>query len=599
MVGKVAMATAASPVGKDGDAQPCKKRREEDPSIKTITNYFSPLTKPMDKVLSPPKSCNILDYFKKTPTNEKVTSSIVERESTVNQANPLCIDNVKDCKSPVRTSSKLKRRGKRVDLNKKLSNMKIPGNDQVIEINSDVSREVQSPKKDDLNTSLTGNSASSLLVQELSDGDQHSKNSSNADICRKDAKKTGLEQNLTKNSLRRSRKRKHKEDMDFSESSFSSFSEEKKCENKLKQITSNITENESTINDLGPEVNADKASQVNDSTITVSFEDFLKSQGENEVDQNPEVGVLTLDSSVTADEMDNCESSQHLPLKKVTVLAQIHPVPPKSPSLLKEQKALRKIASIFLKQKSSEVEEECSLPLSNVEEIERMTWKRKSNVVIEEEELELAVLEAVSSEAVKSKATAEERHQFMKAFRQPTSDMVKNGVKKASGKLKEIEEKPSQHKGEVGDGNNTSNKKPDSETLKDSVDNDSHVNIEKSNTTKRRTNKLRKKKNKVLETREDVPNTSENNENKTTIDGAQVNENTLVDIRASPTKQSVLRRSPRQTKIEASKNITSKKTRVRTVSENEPGNNPLCASTPKANKKSLRKSTMYKAEMIT
>uniref|UniRef100_A0A8C3SFD3 ATPase family AAA domain containing 5 n=1 Tax=Chelydra serpentina TaxID=8475 RepID=A0A8C3SFD3_CHESE len=576
--------------------------------------YFSPLARTVDKV-SPPKSNNILDYFKKTSTNEKTTLLIGVGENKINQSYQLCVDDGKDCKSPLRPSSKsfskLKRRGKGVNLNSKLRDIKTSENQCVIEMNSNDSTDLMKPKEECLNTSFIVNSASALLaqkcVEELAADNQQSKNSSNTVTCRKDAKKTGLELNVSKNYLKKSRKRKHKDVTDLSENSSSENQLNEKELKDTKQITSSkIIESKSTVSNSSLEVNVDKTSQLNDSTVTVSFEDFLKSQGENKVDQIPETRMPTLNNFIIASETDksgstsdpeNDEESQQLPLRTVTVLAQIHPIPPKSPSLLKEQKVSRKIASIFLKQKGYEIERESSPSVLETEQTEQMTQKRKSNVVIEEEELELAVLEAVGPEAVKPKCTVEERHQFMKAFRQPASDTVKSGVKKIPGKLKEVSEKSSKQNEEMEESEAASNTRPESEILKDYIDKHSHCSTEKSSTTKERTNTLKKKGKKTKET--NFPNSSGNNEN--TGANAHIKEKTLDDIRIqSHPKQNELRRSLRQKKIETFKNIMPEKARIRnTVSENALGDSPLHASTPKSSNRSLRKSNMYKAEVIT
>lgn len=74
-------------------------------------------------------------------------------------------------------------------------------------------------------------------------------------------------------------------------------------------------------------------------------------------------------------------------------------------------------------------------------ENEQIGQKRKFNVVIQEEELELVVLEVGSFEVVKLKCILEERQQFMKVFRQLVLDVFKNGVKKFFDKQKEFNEK--------------------------------------------------------------------------------------------------------------------------------------------------------------
>ncbi|XP_019398344.1 PREDICTED: ATPase family AAA domain-containing protein 5 [Crocodylus porosus] len=596
---------------------PCKKRREEDPPIKTITKYFSPLARNVDKVLSPPKSNNILDYFKKTPpTNEKITLPLASGENKISPADQLSAGS-KDSKLTLKTSSKLKRKGKRVNLNNKLKEMQIPDNECVIEMTSDDSTETIEPKEDCLEADIVASSSSTSLMQKWVEGpaedEQQSKVSPNAVTCRKDAKKTGSELNGTKNKLQRSRKRKHKDDLDLSKS-FSSENQlnEKstnECQDKKQILHLKTIESQNTPSDLSLESNVEKASQLTDGTITVSFEDFLKSQEEN---MNPiqEAKMPTLDSTIAADEMDksdstsdpeNCKGSQQLPLRTVTVLAQVHPVPPKSASLLKEQKASRKIASIFFKHKGSEIEKESSPDILENEQTDQISQKRKSNVVIEEEELELAVLEAVGPEAAKPKCTVEERHQFMKAFKQPVSDVVKSGVKKIPGKVKETNEKSSKQKQGIEEGEVVSNKRLESKIPKVYANKRSHGHTENGSISKERTNRLKRKRKKVLETKGTnilIPNSISRNEDESIKDNVQMektNSDSILII-LSPKKKK-LRRSVRQKTVETSKNITPEKCRLRdALSEDALSDGPLQASTPKA---SSRKKNIYKAEVIT
>ncbi|KAM9281471.1 ATPase family AAA domain-containing protein 5 [Morus bassanus] len=609
MVGRVAVAAAAaaSLPGKDGDAQPCKKRREEDTSVKTITRYFSPLAKPMDKVLSPPKPNNILDYFKKTAVTEKATLPVVAGENKT----PLDADD-KDCKLPFKLPLKQKRRGKRVNLNVKLREMKESENQNEIEISSDDSRETTGLEQDGNDFIANCTSVDQKRATELVEDNVQRENFSNAVMYRKNAKKVGSEINGTKNRIRKSRKRKHKVNMDLSESFSSENQLNEKCkkesEGNKKTVSRTVAECGPTISDSSFEVHTDdKASQVNNSIITVSFEDFLKSQGENNVDHVEEDTKPTMDNSAIANETDKsesisdpekCEESQQLPLRTVTVLAQVHSIPPKLAPLRKEQKGSRKIASIFLKQKGCVGEKESSPPLLDSEQTEQVTQKRKSNVVIEEEELELAVLETGGSDSLKPKCTLEERHQFMKAFKQPTSDVIKSGVKKAPGKQKQAIGKSSKEK-EGPEDDIASNK---GLVAEDCLDKYTRSSPENNRTKTKRPKSFQKKGNrkKASETKEtNVSNTSNYNEDEDSGANVLTKANTLdVRISSSP-KVKELRRSLRQKKIKTSRNVTPKKYSIRnTFSEDELSGCPFQTSTPKASKQSLKKSNMYKAEVI-
>ncbi|XP_054702447.1 ATPase family AAA domain-containing protein 5 [Grus americana] len=610
MVGRVAVAAAAPSLpGRDGDAQPCKKRREEDNSVKTITRYFSPLAKPVDKVLSPPKPNNILDYFKKTSVTEKATIGNIAGENKT----PLDADD-KDCKSPFQPPLKRKRKGKRGNLNNKLIEMKESEHECEIEISSDDSRETTGLKQDSNDFIATCTLVGKKCVAELAEDNVQRKDLSNVVIDTKNVKKDGSQLNGRKNRLRKSRKRKHKVNMDSE--SFSSENQlnekyKKESEDKKKMVSPTIAECDATISDSSFEVHTDdKSSQVNNSIITVSFEDFLKSQGENNVDHVEEDTKPTMKNSATANEMDKsdsisdpekCEESQQLPLRTVTVLAQVHSVPPKLAPLHKEPKGSRKIASIFLKQKRCIGEKESSPPLLDSELTEQVTQKRKSNVVIEEEELELAVLETAGSDFLKPKCTLEERHQFMKAFRQPASDVIKSGVKKAPGKQKQAIGKSSKEK-EGPEDDIASNKGLEGGVPEDCVDKYTHSSPENNRTKPKRPKKFQKKGNrrrKASETKEmNVSNISNYNEDSGTN---VLTKEKALDLRISSSpKLNELRRSLRQKKIKTSKNVTPKKTRNRnTFSADELSGCPFQTSTPKASKQSMKKSNMYKAEVIT
>lgn len=554
----------------------------------------------MDKVLSPPKPNNILDYFKKTAVAEKATLPLGAGENKT----PFDADD-EDCKSPYKPPLKRRRKGKRVNLNNKLKEMKESENKHEIEISSDGSRETTGLKQDSSDFIATCTLVDQKSARELEDNAER-ENFSNAVVYRKNAKKVGSDINGRKNRIRKLRKRKRKVDMDLSEGFPSENQLNEKCKKETEDeeplVSPTIAERDVVV--ISDSSFDDKRSQVNNSIITVSFEDFLKSQGENNVDHIEGDAKPTTDNLATANEVDKsdtvsdperCEESQQLPLRTVTVLAQVHSIPPRLAPLHQEQKGSRKIASIFLKQKGCIGEKESSPPLLDSEQTEQVTQKRRSNVVIEEEELELAVLETAGSDSSKPKCSLEERHQFMKAFRQPTSDVVKSGVKKAPGKQKQAIGKSAKEK-EGPEDDIASHKGLESGVPEDSSP--------KNNRTKpKRPRKIQKKgsRRKALETKErNVSDTS--NCNKDEDSGANVltKENTLdVRISSSP-KVNELRRSLRQKQIKTPKKVTPKKPRIReTFSEDEISGCLLQTSTPKSRKQSLKKSSMYKAEVIT
>ncbi|KFO84933.1 ATPase family AAA domain-containing protein 5, partial [Buceros rhinoceros silvestris] len=591
---------------------PCKKRREEDTSVKTITRYFSPLAKPVDKVLSPPKPNNIMDYFKKTCVTDKGTLPVIGGENQT-----LLDGDDKDCKSPFKPSLKRKRKGKRVNLNNKLSKMKESENEQEIEISSVDSREKTGLKQGSADFIATCTLVDQKSAKELAEGNVQGENISSAVIHRKKVKKVGSETNGTKSTIRKSRKRNHKVNTDLS-GSFSSENQlnetcKKETEGKKKKVSPTAAECDTTANDSIVEVHMDdETPELHHSIITVSFEDFLKSQGGNNLDHVEEDTKPTMDSCATANgtdksdcisDLEKYEESQQLPLRTVTVLAQVHSIPPKLAPLHKEQKRSRKIASIFLKQKGCVGERESSPPLLESEQTEQVTQKRKSNVVIEEEELELAVLETAGSDSLKPKCTLEERHQFMKAFRQPTSDVIRSGIKKARGKQKQAIRKSSKEKEEPED-DIASKTGLESGVPEDNVDKCTYSSSENNRPKPRKPKKFQKKasrRRRASETTEtNVSGASTYSEGEELGANVLTKENTLDARIPSSPKANELRRSLRQKKSKTSKNITPKKPRIRsTLSEGGLSSCPLQTSTPKASKRSLRKSNVYKAEVIT
>ncbi|XP_048179938.1 ATPase family AAA domain-containing protein 5 isoform X1 [Corvus hawaiiensis] len=606
MVGRVTVAAAAaSPLlpGNDGDVQPCKKRREEDASVKTITRYFSPLAKPEDKALSSPKSNNILDYFKKTSATGNAAFPVGAGESKI-----LLDADDKECKSSFKPTLKRKRKGKKVNLNNTLKETKESENDHEIEISSDDSGITTGLQRDSNDFIASCALVDQKCARESAEDNVQRENFPNTVSSRKNAKSFGCETKGSKNRVRKSRKRKHKVNIDLSESSSSENEMNEMCKKETEE-TNTVAECGDAIGDSSFEVDMDDGtSQVNNCTITVSFEDFLRSQGENNVEGDTKPAM---DTSGTANEMDKsdsisdpekCEESQQLPLRTVTVLAQVHSIPPKLSPLNKEQKGSRKIASIFLKQKGRVGEKESSPPLLDTDQTEQVAQKRKSNVVIEEEELELAVLETAGSDSLKPKCTLEEKHQFMKAFRQPTADVTKSGVKKAPGKQKQAAAKSSKEK-EGSEDVIPSNKGLESGIREDYVDKHTHSKPKSNRTKPRRPRKVQKKGNrrkKASETKEtDVSNTSNYNGEEDSDANVITVENILDVIIPSSPKVSELRRSLRQQKTKTSTNVTPKKPRAKSAcSADELGGCPLETSTPKARRQSCKKSNIYRAEVI-
>ncbi|XP_049493814.1 ATPase family AAA domain-containing protein 5 [Panthera uncia] len=569
MVGVLAMAAAAAPPPvKNYEIEACKKRRKDDDrsSCKTITKYLSPTGKTGDSVFSPPKSSNILNYFRKTsPTNEKTQSA---KECKIKSLPPLPADSGKDCKTPLGVFSHIefKKRGKRVNLSHRLNNIKAE-NESPIEINSDDSKE-DSGLNNDFAESSTSVSLCKKRVEVLAESIQDIKKQSSTRTSIKSSKRVNPKQGITKNDCKKMRKRKHRDIIDLSESL--PLAEEisllqKDGKDRKERVPSLADEMGSPADCADSRGDIAKPARLKDRTITVSYEEFLKSHKENKVDLPDSTVAICIPSETVEDivksgsmsDPETCEISQHVRSKTVTVLAQVHPIPPKK---------TRKIPSIFLKQKQLETENSLSDP-----ENEQTVQKRKSNVVIQEEELELAVLEAGSSEASKPKCTLEERQQFMKAFRQPASDALKNGVRRSSDKQKELNEKSLNDEGRDGNSKKIMDN-PNIQMISNYGNSQSHT--DKGTFPKEKSKKLKKKGKKMLDTGATPGESRQGNTQK---------KGTTFSFKGKQS-QNRLRRSLRQKKTEVFKNTLFS-------SENLVGEDPLKISSP-YNKKSSRKTSV-------
>uniref|UniRef100_A0A3B4YSN4 ATPase family AAA domain containing 5a n=1 Tax=Seriola lalandi dorsalis TaxID=1841481 RepID=A0A3B4YSN4_SERLL len=200
--------------------------------------------------------------------------------------------------------------------------------------------------------------------------------------------------------------------------------------------------------DVSMEVNVDEASQLNNSTVTISFEDFVRSQGqdkgeediEDEQGKEEESKMTTGAEEMDTDRLENVgslEPSLQVSPRTVTIQAEVHVVSPKQEPV----KTVGKLASIFNKRKGamspSEVVTSPHTEAGHQLPSTSLVVKRKSNVVLQEEDLELAVLESESM----PKCSEAERKQFMAAFKRPNLDGSKTKPGKSQGKQKQPEEK--------------------------------------------------------------------------------------------------------------------------------------------------------------
>ncbi|XP_014342593.1 ATPase family AAA domain-containing protein 5 [Latimeria chalumnae] len=625
MVGMLAMADAVE----DFDFQPCKKQRKEshEPLVKTITNYFSPVSRTKDTVFTPLKSNNIRDYFKLTsPANEKTTPPHKIKDSKLNS--PENAEPETSLQTPSKPATNFKKRGKKVNLNQRISAIKKNEAPAVVDL-CDRSNDSERVNVECVSssTNIYCSKAPPLLAQICAEDQKitNKKKKSNGTLSlsakrKKAAKKVEFESTPEKDLKDGEKKLESKKDV--LEQSKEQQKKGEQCENGIKRVEpkqandSVLVESESTFSDASLEVNVDKMSWLNDSTVTVSFEDFLKSQEESRFDLTVESKTSELNDGEIEDggsavEPMGTEVTQQVSPRTLTVYAQVHSVPQTPTSSRPSRKISKKIASIFLKKKDCEPKrlEPVLLDSESPEKVDLLAQKRRSNVVIEEGELELAVLEVGSHVLEKPKCTQEEREQFMKAFRQPVSETGR----KCPIKQRDSQEKPSKQKDELHTGESRLeqenkprlNRATSKALTKKELEGDS-VAVKTGKKLKKRGRKASKQGEAKLTT-EDVhsvlsqENTKVGPKSRNARNANQNFENSI-NSPVQENNERVTRRSLRIQQVRTPSstipvNLGNGETLLSPEKFTEDG--PVQVSTPKTERRSLRKEDAYRAEVIT
>lgn len=411
-----------------------------------ITNYFSPVPKPVEKPFSPPRSNNIKNYFsRKTPPSQEKSSPPKQSKENCSESQPA--ENQPSSETGKRLPEKRKKTSKAA---KKLVSEAVSVTDESSCIIVEDERENKNSTADAVSSTLSSGTAA-----QLSKLSAVSSESDISDIT--DAKSVSDEQNeggplsevgsISENIVKQETvpnttelsptvpsKNKIKQVKTAARNAKKRPQKETKCcepeENKA----------EGSLCD-SMEVSMDEASQLNSSTVTISFEDFVRSQNKMEEDikdvkTKDHVGKNTTEAEkLNPEQLDvpkpkDCMSpSVQISPRTVTIQAEVHA------SKQEAFRAVGKVASIFTKKKgSSSPAEIVSSPQVSPTP---PNVKQKSNVVLQEEDLELAVIESEST----PRCSEAERKQFMAAFKQPSLDGSKTKAVKSQGKQKQGEEK--------------------------------------------------------------------------------------------------------------------------------------------------------------
>lgn len=552
--------------------QPCKKLRKDGdaPSVKTITNYFMP--KPVEKPFSPPRSNNIMDYFKRTsPAQEIKSCSQVAKENSP-QPSEQTIREVPG--KPIRGQGQ-KRTRKAKDNKKSKEEDAQTATDDVVLIESPSELAV----KESDTVAVPAQTCHDVFSNEES---EVRKNTTEADPNVLTVKNS-VESSEQKPSVNQSRKK----DCGNRKSAVRRNRKAKGGSEETKECDADAQE---PVCDAKLEESADKKS----STVTISFKDFLQNQNQEQEESNV---IPKTDTAETSNEGNTCNGQSDSvigPLqvspRTLTIQAEVHPISPDHHESVKASKEL-KVASIFSRNKKSQSNEDKSLsvPIPEVKPDILPDLKRKSNVVVLEEDLELDVMESSSNPP---KSTEAEIKQFMNAFKQPSVDGFKSKTNKGQSKQNQVQEKDPE----------TTDKKHEEKSLESKPETSAEQNEEQKSCPGDKKKRVRKagKKGQAKKAEDAQAATRKPEEPPT---------NTEVDSESRPadnnnSEQAVreLRRSTRELSRRQSaaalNNVLQKKeTQENTVKDDETQNtpSPSLASTPKSHRP---KRGIYRAEML-
>ncbi|CAL9693436.1 unnamed protein product [Knipowitschia caucasica] len=411
MAGVVAMAS----VIEEFDTPPCKKTCKDggSPVVKTITNYFSPVSKPAEKPFSPPRSNNIMDYFNRKGPSPK------NRVLSPEQSKENCQSGKDSAPPPVSKPSATKR-------NRKVSKTAR----RLVETTEDTSCVIVEDIAATENGTASGvlGSDTAVLLEQICAESSVCEASSN---LKSDKHKKSLiaksSQHLKSIELSPILPPKEK-----SKKGKTPAPSKKKKRQKDELPEPELKETDKSLGDISMEVNLGDASQLNNSTVTISFEDFVRSQETTENELCKEFESVSDNEIPILSNKDNQESCLQTSPRMVTIQAEVHASLPKV-----KRKDTKKVSSIFNKDKSHSPQQAASPHLEPDLHVQPIVSKWKSNVVLEENDVELCVLESSSD----LKCSQAERKQFMAAFKQPSGDGVNNKQIKGQGKPKQTRDK--------------------------------------------------------------------------------------------------------------------------------------------------------------
>lgn len=529
----------------------------------------------MDKPFSPPRSNSIKDYFQKSPpAQEKTTSS--HRRSPL-QPKELQSSTCQEVSSGLSRAPRQKRIRK-----PKRKQSKLQEEEQGADVDADkciVEIRDESTIKEEGSVSLLGSDTAAPLSQInneiLADEDNSkAKDELKNHKCKNAATQSNMDENFCNDDAMSQEKCRIK-----------TFAVRRNRKPNTGQGEMGNAEQEQSLQDTSMEVNVDETSLLNRSTVTVSFEEFLESQLQDTATDESKSTTCAAKSS----EMKSCTDASDLAAsmspRTLTIQAEVHPISPDHEAVKGPQ---LKMASIFTRNKKEsqfmgDKKLSCVNPQVNTDILPDL--KRKSNVVLHEKDLELAVVESSST----PKCNQEERQQFMNAFKQPSLDGSKGKPSKSLNKSKPSKENETEEPEKKPDESN-----PDLTTAEPGTEQKSAKDAGK---------KQRRKpgKKEQMDQSEEVPVTPKKNKLLTSME-VENKSDSVEDSNRRCVKE--LRRSTRDqtrklgTASVPETNPSPRKTRRREKAETSAmiQDNVAQASTPKSYR---HKKNVYRAEMLS
>ncbi|XP_056609371.1 ATPase family AAA domain-containing protein 5 isoform X3 [Triplophysa dalaica] len=593
MAGTVAMAA----VMEDFESQPCKELRKdaEAPPVKTITSYFAP--KPVEKPFSPPRTNNIMDYFKKTsPAQEIKSCSQVAKENSLQPSEQVGGHGIPG--KPLRAKGLKRTRRTKEMKRSKDEDENVASTDAVILI-------------DDLKDSAIKESTMGCDANALQDKTGHDVSSGKESGIRKIPAKT--DPNATKDLVESSEQKyllNQIRKIDCGNPAPEALKEEKGknkksglrrnrkaksgCEEAM-HCAGSVQDSDQPICDAKPEGCVDKTSTQSTSTVTISFKDFVFNVSQNLDEENavsssdcvvPEASaIINLCNDKITEEQVKVVPLQVSP-RTLTVKAEVHSISPEH-ELVKVADDL-KVASIFSRKRKSQAKEDKTLAIRNPQVKQDVVpdRKKKSNVVLLEEDLVLDVLESSTN----PKSTEAERKQFMNAFKQPSLDGFKSKPNKGQCNQNQAQETVPEAVEKEQEDTSLDNK-----PVSSSEPNEEQKSF--SGVTNKRVRKAGKKRpgkmDKEAQVETDKPKEFikeiEDEKESSPADG-ESNKQTVRELRKSTRDL-----SQKQSTAELSTNSTSRKGRQTSKVKDDVTHTPPLVSTPKVQR---HKKGIYRAEML-